>query len=338
MSDNWLSEWLKLPNETKKNIFEQVSNKIGLPAAAIEKDWWVVNTLKFIFSLKYQNQLVFKGGTSLSKAWNIIKRFSEDVDLVLNREFLGFSGELSKSQVKKLREAACQFICDNFLNDLKKIFNNNGFTGITFNVINRQSDDTDPIQIEVVYQTLFDPNPYLLSHVLIEIGSRSLMDPFTVRTFSSFVGEVFKDKQFTDSPISIPVVNPERTLLEKILLLHEEFQKDPGKIKIEHMSRHHYDIIQLYNSEFASKALNDSQLFKTIVDHRQQINFLNYVDYSKHQFGKLNIIPPDKIISEWERDYNNMKENMIYGDKPSFNKLMKEISAINLAINNISQY
>jgi hypothetical protein len=333
---NSLSEWFKLPDQTKKNIFDQVSNKIGLPATAIEKDWWVVHTLKLIYSLKYQNQLVFKGGTSLSKAWNLIKRFSEDVDLVLNREFLGFPGELSRSQVKKLRETSCHFICDDFLNDLKSIFDNNGFTGIAFNAINRQSDDTDPIQIEVTYQTLFAPNPYLLSRVLIEIGSRSLMDPFTVRSFSSFVGEVFKDNPFADLPISIPVVNPERTLLEKILLLHEEFQKEPGKIKVEHMSRHHYDIIQLYNSEYVGKALNDSQLFKTIVDHRQQINFLNYVDYSNHQFGKLNIIPPDKIIDTWEKDYNDMKESMIYGDKPTFNKLMTEISEINSAINQTS--
>lgn len=333
--NNQINEWLKLTDETKSNIFIDVSNKIGLPPAAIEKDWWVVHTLRVVFSLTFAEHLVFKGGTSLSKAWDIIKRFSEDVDLVLNREFIGFKGELSKSQVKRLRETSCKFICDDFLKEITQSFNNTGLNVSGINVIERNADDTDPVKIEVRYKSLFDANTYLQNRVLIEIGSRSLIEPFTNRSFTSFVGEIFNGKPFADIPLTIPVVNPERTLLEKIFLLHEEFQKEAGKIKVEHMSRHHYDIIQLMDSKFAVIALNDANLFDTIVQHRKQINFLNYVDYSKHSRGSINIIPPNKILSEWEKDYSQMSESMIYGDKPSFQELLKEIESINSFINNV---
>ena len=331
-----INEWLILTDETKSNIFSEVSNKIGLPPAAVEKDWWVVHTLRVVFSLKFAEHLVFKGGTSLSKAWNIIKRFSEDVDLVLNREFIGFKGELSKSQVKRLRETSCKFICDDFLKELTKSFKDTGLNISGIDVIERNADDTDPIKIEVRYKSLFDVNSYLQNRVLIEIGSRSLIDPFTNRSFSSFVGEIFNGKPFADMPLTIPVVNPERTLLEKIFLLHEEFQKETGKINVEHMSRHHYDIIQLMAAKYGEIAFNDANLFDTIVQHRKQINFLNYVDYSKHSRGSINIIPPKEILSEWEKDYNQMIESMIYGDKPSFQDLMKEIENTNSFINNIT--
>lgn len=99
------------------------------------------------------------------------------------------------------------------------------------------------------------------------------------------------------------------------------------------MSRHHYDIIKLMETEFAEKALKDKKLFSTIAKHRQQINFLNYVDYSKHERGKINIIPPESILKDLEKDYLRMKEEMIYGKAPTFNSLMQEIEKINHLLN-----
>lgn len=97
-----LQEWFRLPDETKIRLFAETSRQIGLPSSsAAEKDWWVVHTLATIFSMEGANALIFKGGTSLSKGWNVIQRFSEDIDLALDREFLGFTGELSKQDIKK---------------------------------------------------------------------------------------------------------------------------------------------------------------------------------------------------------------------------------------------
>ena len=98
-----LSEWLKLTDPNKRNIFAETARQKALPISSIEKDWWVVQTLSALFSTEYADKLVFKGGTSLSKSWNLIERFSEDVDLVLDRDFWGFAGDLSNKQIHKLR-------------------------------------------------------------------------------------------------------------------------------------------------------------------------------------------------------------------------------------------
>ncbi|UAM99551.1 nucleotidyl transferase AbiEii/AbiGii toxin family protein [Polaribacter litorisediminis] len=110
-----MKTFIKLSEKDKLNIFNQVSEKTGLPSSAVEKDWWVTLSLNIIFSLPYSKYIVFKGGTSLSKAWNLIERFSEDIDLVIDRKHLGFEGELSKTQVKKLRKASCSFIGNDFI-------------------------------------------------------------------------------------------------------------------------------------------------------------------------------------------------------------------------------
>ncbi len=114
------TEWLKIPEERRIAILNQGSNILGLPAIAIEKDWWVTLALKASFELKYSPSIVFKGGTSLSKGWNLIERFSEDIDLAIDRKFFGFEGDISKSQIKNLRKISCEFISTNFLEDLTK--------------------------------------------------------------------------------------------------------------------------------------------------------------------------------------------------------------------------
>ncbi|MEG0518448.1 MAG: nucleotidyl transferase AbiEii/AbiGii toxin family protein [Bacteroidales bacterium] len=97
--------WYKLQDNEKQEVLAAVSQNVGLPTFVIEKDWWVVQTLRLITKMDIADQLVFKGGTSLSKAWGLIDRFSEDIDLAINREFFGFSGDISRTQVGKLKDA-----------------------------------------------------------------------------------------------------------------------------------------------------------------------------------------------------------------------------------------
>lgn len=100
-----------LDAQLQSSIFNNVAIATGLPPVSIEKDWWVTQVLKALYSLPYSHHTSFKGGTSLSKCWGLIERFSEDIDLGLDREFLGFEGELSKTQISdKLRRAACSFV------------------------------------------------------------------------------------------------------------------------------------------------------------------------------------------------------------------------------------
>ena len=132
---NSTHEWLKLSDRTKRNIFEQTAAAIGLPnAAAVEKDWWVVRTLALVFKSSIAQHAVFKGGTSLSKAWGLIERFSEDIDLALDRSCLGFSQtdmEMNNSQVSKLRRKSQKFVTEIFLPQMQQLFSDAGFKDVT---------------------------------------------------------------------------------------------------------------------------------------------------------------------------------------------------------------
>ena len=339
MTKEELQEWFKLTEQNRQNIFLEISKKMTLPPAAIEKDWWVVRTLQLVFQTAIAEHTVFKGGTSLSKAWNLIDRFSEDIDLALDRKFLGFEKEdleMSGSQVRKLREQSLKYISSTYFPLLQKTFHDAGFTGVKLQLSEIKSKDEDPVKIEVSYPTVTEKSEYLPPRVLVEIGSRSLIEPFTDKMFSSFVGEHFKGRSFADNSISIPTVNPERTFLEKIFLLHEEYQKPAGKIKVDRLSRHLYDIEKMMDTEFAEKALADKNLYQHIVTHRRTITPLRGIDYANHAPDKINPIPADNIVAAWKKDYEQMQQSMIYRESLPFDKLLERLNNLKSRINQLS--
>jgi hypothetical protein len=167
------------------------------------------------------------------------------------------------------------------------------------------------------------------------VGSRSLKEPFTQRTFGTFVSEIYTNHSFTDKPITINIVNPERTFLEKIFLLHEEFQKPLDKIRVERLSRHLYDIEKLSQTKYAEIALQDVGLYNTIVRHRSKFTSISGIDYTKHNPANIKFIPPDKVIKMWEADYREMNESMIYGQRLEFNKLINRLTELQIRINKL---
>ena len=318
-------DFYKLSDADKRTIFTTTGEKEGLPAYAIEKDWWVVQTIRIIFQMEVGKQLLFKGGTSLSKAWGLIDRFSEDIDLALNREFLGFKpGLISKTQVRKLRTASFGYITDAFYEDLKSAFEEAGFDNVTFDYENLGDDDQDPVSILVQYHALIDHPVYIKPRVKVEIGSRSLKDPYSDRSFKSIVSKQFQDKAYADTEITIPCINPERTYLEKLFLLHEEFQKPEEKIRVDRLSRHLYDLYKISQSEF-KKAAQDPVLISDIIKHRERFNGLKGVDYKTHYPPNLNPIPPDKYIDAWKADYKKMQNEMIPSESPTFEELIAKV-------------
>ncbi|MFZ4414867.1 MAG: nucleotidyl transferase AbiEii/AbiGii toxin family protein [Bacteroidales bacterium] len=337
MNNETLQHWLKFTDQNKRNIFEEVANKMGLPvAAAAEKDWWLVKTLELIFQTEIAPHTVFKGGTSLSKAWNLIDRFSEDIDMVLDKKFLGFNNEMTPSQVAKLRKQSFKYISETYLPLLIKTFHKNGFNEIIIQLHDVSSTDEDPVKIAINYPSVTDPSEYLPSRVLIEIGSRSLIEPFTHRNFCSFVGEQFVDRDFADKNITIPTVNPERTFLEKIFLLHEEFQQPLKKIRTDRKSRHLYDLEKMMDTEFAIKALENKDLYQHIVHHRKTITPIRGIDYANHAPEKINPIPPLTLMNVWKKDYEQMQQSMIYTESLPFDKLIERITELKTKINNIN--
>ncbi len=301
-----------------------MNNQLGLPVQAVEKDWWVTIVLKAIFSSKYAEHFVFKGGTSLSKAYHLIDRFSEDIDLAIDRTFLGFEGELSKTQIKKLRKASGTFIVSDFFNELREQLQKLGIPDEEYHLVtDTEIDDTsDPHTIELQYQSIVESGDYLPQRVLIEIGSRSLMEPSESKQIESIVGSVFPDQKFTLEPFQVEVVVPTRTFLEKIFLLHEEFLKPKDKI------RHLYDLERLMDHSFGKEALADKELFQTIVVHREKYTPVRGISYEWHSPKTLNFIPPQEVIALWEQDYKTMRENMFYGESLEFDEVIQRLKEL----------
>lgn len=327
-----MKAFINLSEKDKLNVFNQVSERTGLPSSAVEKDWWVTLALNIIFSLPYSKHIVFKGGTSLSKVWNLIERFSEDIDLVIDRKHLGFEGELSKTQVKKLRKASCSFIGSEFYKDINEALIKLSVQDYELVVQETKDTDTDPLVIELQYKSLTETSEYLRPRVLIEVGARSLMEQVEHKPIISMVSDEFRELPFAETEITIPVVSPKRTFLEKIFLLHEEFQKDTQFIRVERMSRHLYDLEKLMDTIHGTEALTDIELYNTIVAHRKNFNAIRGIDYANHSPQLINILPPEATIKEWGKDYKTMQESMFYGDTISFDKLMVRIAELNSRI------
>ncbi len=146
------------------------------------------------------------------------------------------------------------------------------------------------------------------------------------------ISSEFNELPFAEKEIEIPVVSPKRTFLEKIFLLHEEFQKETKLIRVERMSRHLYDLEKLMDTTHGTKALKDIDLYNTIVGHRKNFNVIRGIDYEYHKPGLINIIPSKETIKNWEKDYKTMQESMFYGDTLSFDKLMERMNELNSRI------
>jgi predicted nucleotidyltransferase component of viral defense system len=310
----------------------------NLSTVAIEKDWWITAVLRALYTLPYAENLSFKGGTSLSKCYNLIERFSEDVDIAINREFLGFIGTLSKTQISdRLRRAACSFVREKLQFDVVKELENQGINTDLFSVevdITPIST-TDPEIVEVRYKSLFPASNYIKPIVKLEVSGRSMNEPLRKITLQSFVDEAYSENPFAEKPFEVNAVVPERTFWEKICLLHEEFAKPQEFMRTERMSRHLYDLERMCDTDIIEKALSDKELHKIIVEHRRIFIGLKDFDYSTLAPKAIKIIPPENTINDWRKDYETMRETMIYGNSLSFNKLIEKITQLNERINQI---
>lgn len=330
------TNFYSIPDSDKAEIYQQLSDKSKIPPFAVEKDWWVVQVLATIFEMSAGEHLVFKGGTSLSKAWGLIDRFSEDVDLAIDPKFLGFEGNLKKKDITALRKSANQYISNTFYPELKQRMEDKGFTNVNWEIINTQESDQDPKIMLMYYPNVIESVGYIQPRVQIEIGCRSLREPLKIVEFNTLIDEYYPQASFAMPAIKVPTVVPERTFLEKIMLLHEEFSKPTQAIRVERLSRHLYDVYQLSKTEIKQNALNDTELYETIVKHRYNFTRISKVNYNLHQPQTINPIPPTEVIKAWEADYNTMLTEMIYGDAPTFEELIRELTLLRTEINKLN--
>jgi len=322
-----MKNWLNLPKQRQVDLFNQLSAMTGIQPQAIEKDAWVTFVLRMIFTSKVQDHLVFKGGTSLSKSYKLIERFSEDIDIAIDRKYLGFEGVLSKGEIRKLRRKSHDFVSGEMVVTLSNQFNEYAISRKLWEVIveNVKISDQDPETIKVNYNSVFEEIPYLPNRVLIELGARSLLEPFTKTKISSIIDEHYSESDFTEPEFLASTVIPEKTFLEKMILLHEEFQKPAEKVRHKRMSRHLYDIGQIIKTEFGQKAIKDINLFNSIIKHRKKFTAVKTVNYENLTMQQLKILPPPGFYDLYKKDYMEMQENMIYGENLEFDKLIELI-------------
>lgn len=322
-------DFYKIEKAEKEAIFNAIATEKGMTPFAVEKDWWVSRTLEIIFQMPIAQHLVFKGGTSLSKAWKMIHRFSEDIDLAIDKEFFeGYKGDISKTQIGKLRKVAGEYTTGILFEEIKGAFLQKGFSELQFKIIETEESDQDPRILEIYYPNIIaSASQYLIPRVQIEVSCRSLREPFTNKAFGSLVDEVYADKDFAEHLFEVPTVNAERTFLEKLFLLHEEFHRPIDKMRVDRLSRHLYDIYHLTKSGVSINAVNDKELYETIVAHRYKFSRVGGVDYNLHNPKTLNPIPIAEKIDEWKTDYSKMMEDMIYEEnKPSFEYLINNLN------------
>ncbi len=323
-----LIDFWNVSDEEKLKLFNKVKDKYRLSPKAVEKDWWVSHVIKSIFSLRCAPALTFKGGTSLSKAWGVTERFSEDVDISFDKSFFGLTGD-TRSQRDRIRKLTRAYIHDEVLDELASTLFVYGAWQSEVKFKNRRDSDADPSVLLIPYRSLLPEDEYIKGYVKVEFSSRSPREPREFRSIQPIVAQL---SPMIDFPVTVvPTVVPTRTFLEKVFLLHEEFQKNYPRYK--RMSRHLYDLQKLDDAGYADKALADEELYRSLVEHRRVFSAMRGIDYSGHTPSNIRIIPPKELLPLWEEDYRMMSEQFIYGETLPFDKLIDRISSIQARIN-----
>lgn len=338
-----MSKWIDFSIDERRAMIQAVSQAKQIDEASAEKDWWVTAVLYAMFHTSISEYLLFKGGTSLSKGWNIINRFSEDIDLALNRDYflnvkkLSCASCTSNTQIHNLREKGQDFLLGEFKSELNNKLKALGLDVIVLGdneVLDENGEprkvphDKDPSVLYVQYPSLYNSQAsYAIPTIIIEISVLSMSEPFEMRRISSLVEQVF-DGEDVDSDFvqTIRTVSPARTFLEKAFLLCEEYQKD--KPRTHRMTRHYYDLEKLMHTPYAEMALKDVTLYNEIVEHRRKFYHVGYVDYDKELPANIQIVPNEELMPAYEMDYNEMKESFIYGKPLDFEELMDKLKLL----------
>lgn len=331
-----MMEFLQLPEERRRAFIGETAAETGMTEKAIEKDWWVTLVLRAIFTLPMAEHFIFKGGTSLSKGWGLIERLSEDIDIALAPEAFDREYKLTPthSYVKTLKREGTAYTSTVIADALQKRLLEMGVPHTLFALsvalIPPKMPDTDPQTILVHYNSLYPTNIYIADAVKVEFGVRALKEPFADVSIVSEIGHCIRVASYAEQPFVVSTVLPVKTLIEKMLLLHEKFTSgEPDQIKIaERQSRHLADIVRLKRKGIHAEILAHPTLFEAIVVHRKNYIRLRGVNYDQMTMATLQIVPPPAAEARFREDYAIMQEEMIYGEAPDFDMILVELEEL----------
>ena len=338
-----MDAFLRLPPEERRLACQQVDAQMRLQAVSVEKDFWVCWTLRELFALPdIGNHLTFKGGTSLSKAWRLIQRFSEDIDLVVDKEALGFGGDAApekapskkkrRERLEALMEASRQWVQGKLQPALAgRIRSSLGEPGWKLEV---DPDMADGQCLLFHYPSAFPPGTagYVRPVVKIELGARSDDWPHEQKIIQPYVAELFP-ALVPDAGFAARVIAAERTFWEKACLLHEETFRPAGKPRKLRMARHYYDVWCLIRAGVGARALANTALFQRVAEHREIFFRLSWVDYTTHRPGTFRLLPPENHLADWRADYQQMLGPMFFGEVPTFDEILDVVGAFERQFN-----
>ena len=326
--------------KTRFQLFTQTGAAMDLPGHLTEKDFWVSWTLKHLFLIQdIREHLIFKGGTTLSKVHGIINRFSEDIDLTLDRKAFGFEENPEEASSRKQRDRLIENMateCGNYVSgELYDILQKQFAMSLSSLSWKLTTDTYDPDGQTLLfhYPTVFPASEYNLPVVKLEFGSKSDLWPTEKSRIVSYAAEHFP-QMFEEPACKVIALCAERTFWEKATILHQVAHWPEEKPLLPRYSRHYYDLAMLADSDFSKTALDDLELLKRVVEHKIMYFRCGWASYQTAKPGSFKIIPSDKTLSELKKDYTLM-EPMIFGDIPTFNDIMSTLESLEQRINNI---
>ena len=323
---------INLPKNELAVIISKTSEAKNLSPAIIEKDLLVCAILDYLFTKSpWKDNLAFKGGTSLSKAFNLIERFSEDIDLILDWRVIGYGmkeplarrsntkqDKINKEFDVKTEEFLKSTLIPKLKEDLMKLINRDleiGYENEAI-IIGYGNDYADESILRVVR---------------LEIGAKAAWTPTEATVIRPYIAEVYP-AQFGDASVSVRTTTPERTFWEKATILHHEANR-PDDIPVPpRISRHYYDVYRMAKLGVLDKAMARSKLLEQVADFKAKFYPRKWAEYGSARIGSLKLAPSEAHKEALRRDYTKMA-GMIYGERPDFDDLMAEIANIEQKIN-----
>ncbi len=339
-------EFFKRPAGDQAVIIREVAARRGLLAVMVEKDFWVSWTLAVLFAHpEFGGQLVFKGGTSLSKVFGVIERFSEDIDLSVSPEFLGISEESveeARSRNKRTErmeelEAACiEKVREVFVPELQRIAEESlGEPSGGKQWMEFQVDDETHSPVVLFHYPSNEPTgfEYLRRSVKMEFGSLTDQRPAGKHPIKPWVAEEFPEL-LADFRCDLVALELERTFWEKATILHAEYHREAAKPIRDRFSRHYSDLAAIAKHADIAPALNNDALRQRVADWKSRFFAANWARYDLAKPGTFRLAPPDFRRDELERDYREMRP-MFLKEPPPFESVVRELSALEQRVNQL---
>jgi len=324
-----------MPEQERKELFTLTAEKRGMGTIAItEKDFWVCWTLKQLFEhSELSPLLIFKGGTSLSKVYGLIDRFSEDIDLVLDWRKVNAGrdpmADRSKRQQTQLNDAlnenAISYIAETMMPWLEEALG-------SLCALEINTEERDQGHVVRVEYPKTENSGGILPYIQLEIGPLASWLPHSEHSVRPYAAEDFPDL-FTEPDCRVRAIDAERTFWEKATILHHEAHRPAGSPVPPRYSRHYYDLcLMAADAEVKASALEKMDLLASVVEFKKKFYPRGWANYDAAVAGSLKLIPPESIISEMARDYEAMQE-MIFGKNPTFEEIITSLRALEEEIN-----